>query len=93
MCIYLVVNVENLKLYEPSMLMRMKRAKSYLPLKIWHQMHKKITRGHNLQKKIRMTKRGQQELWQVGLKGQLPTKAKWYSKEKVEELFPHLLQN
>jgi hypothetical protein len=46
-----------------------------------------------LQKKIRMTRRGQQELWQVGLKGQLLAKAKWYSKEKVEELFPHLLQN
>jgi hypothetical protein len=31
MCIYSVVNVENLKLYEPSMLDIKRRRRSYLP--------------------------------------------------------------
>jgi hypothetical protein len=45
-----------------------------------------------LQKKSRTTKQGQHELWQIGMKVQLPGKAKWYSREKVEEKFPHLIQ-
>jgi hypothetical protein len=45
-----------------------------------------------LQKQSRNTRQGQHDLWQIGLKGQLPGKEKWYSREKVEEKFPHLIQ-
>jgi hypothetical protein len=44
------------------------------------------------QKKFRTTIHGQDKLWKYGLKGQLPGKEKWYSREKVEEKFPHLIQ-
>ena len=45
-----------------------------------------------LQKSYRTTRQGKQGLWQIGLKGQLSRKAKWYTREKVEEKFPHLIQ-
>ena len=40
-----------------------------------------------LQKNYRTTRQGKHDLWKIGLKGQLPRKAKWYFGEKVEENF------
>jgi len=45
-----------------------------------------------LPKKSKATRQGQHDLWQIGLKGQLPGKAKWYSREKVKEKISHLIQ-
>ena len=45
-----------------------------------------------LQKRSRTTRQGQHDLWNIGLKRQLLGKAKWYTREKVEEKFPHLIQ-
>jgi hypothetical protein len=43
-----------------------------------------------LKKWSRTTRCGKHDLWKIGLKGELPGKAKWYSREKVEEFFsPH----
>jgi len=44
-----------------------------------------------VQKRSRTTRKGQHDLFHIGLKGQLPRKAKWYTGEKVEEKFPHLI--
>jgi hypothetical protein len=44
-----------------------------------------------LQKKSITTIWGKHELWQIGLRGQISRKEKWYSKEKVEEKLSHLI--
>jgi hypothetical protein len=36
------------------------------------------------------TRRGQQEMWQIGLKGQTARKAKWYERNQIASKFPHL---
>jgi hypothetical protein len=43
-------------------------------------------------KKSKTARHGKHDLWEIRLKGQLLGKAKWYSREKVEEKFPHLIQ-
>ena len=43
-----------------------------------------------LQKKVRETRRGPQESWPIGLKGKTQSQARWYPKEQVRELFPHI---
>jgi hypothetical protein len=39
------------------------------------------------------TREGKHDLWKIGLKGKFLGKEKWYSREKVEENFPHLIQS
>jgi hypothetical protein len=92
MHIYSVVNVENLKLYEPSMLDQ--EEEQVLPSveDLAPDAQAELTEDTVLQKRSRTTRQGQHDLWQIGLKGQLPGKAKWYTREKVEEKFPHLIQ-
>jgi hypothetical protein len=92
MCIYLVVNVDNLKVYDPSLLDleedRVLPSIEDLALDAQTMLPKDIV----LQKRYRTTIQGQHDLWHIGLKGQLLRKEKWYSREKVEEKFPHLIQ-
>jgi hypothetical protein len=52
----------------------------------------KLAENTVLQKQSKTTRKGQHDLWQVGLKGQLLGKEKWYSEEKVKEKFPYLIQ-
>ena len=91
MCIYSVVNVENMKLFELSMLDR--EPDKVLPsiedlaLETWEELVEYTV----LQKKSKRTKQGYYEIWKVGLKGKLLGKAKWYSKGKIEVNFPHLI--
>ena len=81
-----------MKLYEPSML-------DQEPEQVWPSIEdleleaqEELEKYTVLQKNSRTTRRGKYELYQVGMKGQLLGKAKWYSKEKVDENFPHLIQ-
>ena len=53
---------------------------------------KELTKYTILQKRYKTTRQGQQDLWQIGLKGQLLGKAKWYTRETVDENFPYLIQ-
>jgi hypothetical protein len=78
MHIYSVVNVENLKLYEPSMLDQ--EEEQVLPSveDLAPDAQAELTEDTILQKRSRTT-RGKHDLWQIGLKGQLPGKAKWYT--------------
>jgi hypothetical protein len=48
-----------------------------------------------LQKQSRTIRHGQHDLLQIGLKGQLPRKEKWYSRKKVEKNIssPHLVNS
>jgi hypothetical protein len=52
----------------------------------------KLAEDTVLQKRSKATRQGQDDLWQIGLKGPLLGKARWYSREKVEEKFLHLVQ-
>lgn len=36
---------------------------------------------------------GKQEFLPIDVKGKIPTKAKWYTYEEVEDKFPHLFHN
>jgi hypothetical protein len=53
--------------------------------------HAELVEDTVLQTRSRTTRQEQHDLWQTGLKGQIRGKTKWYSKEKVEEKFPHLI--
>jgi hypothetical protein len=92
MRIYTVVNVENIKLYEPSMFDQEEELvlPSIEDLEPYAQVE--LEKYTILQKWSRTTRHGKHGIWQIGLKGQLPCKEKWYSREMVEENFPHPIQ-
>jgi hypothetical protein len=79
------VNVENLKLYEPSMLDQEEEQVLSSIEDLAPDAQAELVEDTVLQKQSRTTRQGQHDLWQIGLKGQLLGKAKWYSMEKVEE--------
>eukprot|EP00253_Pinus_taeda_P014534 PITA_14534 len=85
------MRVENLKFYEPSMLDQ--EEEQVLPSmeNLAPDAQAELTKDTILWKRSKTTRQGQHDLWQIGLKGQLPGKAKWYTKEKVEEKCPHLI--
>lgn len=61
---YLVVNVENPKLYEPSILDEDKEVQVLISIQqLTSDAHVELLEDTILQKKIIMTKRDQQELW------------------------------
>ena len=78
-CIHSVENVENLKLYEPSMLDQEEEQVLPTTEDLAPNAHAELVEDTVLQKRSRTTRQGQQGLWQTGLKGQLPGKTKWYS--------------
>jgi hypothetical protein len=92
MHIYSIANVDNIKLYKPSMLDQ--EDEQVLPSieDLAPNAQAELEEDTVLQKRSRTTRQGQHELWKIGLNGQLLGKAKWYSNEKVEEKFPHLIQ-
>ena len=90
MRIYSVVNVENLKLYEPSMLDQEEEHVLHSIKDLALDDLEKLVEDMVLQNSSRNTIHGKHDLWEIGLKGKHPGKAKWYSKEKVEENFPCL---
>ena len=95
MGIYFVVNSKNLKFFEPSMLDEDEEEGTILPSieDLVQDAQSKLDHDTILQRKLRNTRRGEQEFLQVGVKGQIPTKAKWYRLEEVEENLSHLLPN
>jgi len=90
MQIYSIVNVENLKLYEPPLIMDTEEvgtgptvdefAPEYLD-----DLSKYIV----LDKRSKTSRWGDVECLRVGFKGMHPSKAKWLEKERVREQFPH----
>jgi len=87
---YSIVNVENLKLYEPQLIMDTEEVGSvptvddFAP-KYLDEFPKDII----LDRRTRTSRQGDVEYLQVGFKGMHPSKAKWLEKERVREKFPH----
>ena len=91
MQIYSVVNVENLKLYEPPMIMD-ERENIQVPSidEFSPEYLDELKEDIILDSRTRTSCRGKVDYLRVGLKGTHPSKARWIEKEKVRELYPHL---
>jgi hypothetical protein len=91
MKIYSVVNVENLKLFEPPMIMDQGEDVSIPSVDDFSPEYlDELKEDIILDRRTRTSRRGDFDYLQVGLKGTHPSKAKWIEKDKVRELFPHL---
>ena len=92
MQIYSIVNVENLKLFEPPLIddqgehVQLPSIDDFSP-KYLDELQQDLI----LDKRTRTSKTRDVEYLRVGLKGQKPSQAKWLQTEKVRELYPHLL--
>lgn len=88
---YSIVNVENLNLYEPPLIMDtdevgiVSTVDDFSP-KYLDELPEDII----LDKRTRTSQRGDAEYLQVQFKGMHPYKARWLKKEKVRARFPHL---
>ena len=92
MQIYSVVNIKNLKLYEPSMILD-EEAKMKVPSvdDLSPEYMSEFPKDVILDRNVRTSRRGDVEYLRVGLKGMHPSKARWMEIGKVRELYPHLL--
>ena len=91
MQIYSVVNVENLKLYEPPMIMD-ERENVLFPSvdEFAPEYMDELKEDVILDRKTRTSRRGDVDYLRVGTKGTHPRKSKWIEKGKVRGQFPHL---
>jgi hypothetical protein len=91
MQMYAVVNVENLKLYEPPLIddqgehVQIPSIDDFSPEYLTELQEDTI-----LDRRMRTSKRGNVEYLRVGLKGTNPSKAKWIEVGRARELYPHL---
>jgi hypothetical protein len=91
MQMYAVVNVENLKLYEPPLIydqgehVQIPSIDDFSP-EYLTELHEDTI----LDRRMRTSKRGNVEYLRFGLKGTNPSKVKWIDDGKVRELYPHL---
>jgi len=93
MNIYLVVNVEHLKLNEPYILTKDELDSDHILPSIDElapNTMDELKEDSILQKKVHAIRRCEIELWLVGLKGKKPNKAKWMDRSRVWDLYPHL---
>ena len=92
MQIYSVVNVENLKLYEPPMIIN-EEVNVQIPSvdDMAPEYMNELQDDVILDRNVRTSRRGNIEYLRVGLKGTHPSKARWMEIGKVRELYPHLL--
>ena len=92
MQMYLVVNVENIHLYEPPLIDDQGSdvqlpSIGYFSPEFLDELKEDII----LERRTRASKRGSVDYLRVGLKGSNPSKAKWMEVGKVRDLYPHLL--
>jgi len=92
MHIYSVVNVDCLRLFEPSMIEDPKE-KSQLPSvdDLLPKYLNELQEDTVLDRKVRTTHSGQVEYLRIGLKGSKPSSAKWIEIRQVRQQFPHLV--
>lgn len=90
MVMYSVVNVEKLKLFEPSMLDD--EAKEVLPTveDLVTEQEAILAEDTIVDRKTTTTRRGAMESFRIGRKGQRPSAAKWFSREAGQAQLPHL---
>jgi hypothetical protein len=91
MNIYSVVNVDNLKLFEPPTIMDQDEEVSIPSVDEFAPEYlDELQEDIILDRRTRTSRRGDVDYLRVGLKGTHPSKAKWIEKDRVRELFPHL---
>ena len=93
MNIYSFVNVEHLKLYELSMLTKDEVGLDQILPSIddlASNTMDELKEDTILEKKVHAIRRGEIELWLVGLKRQKPIRSKWMDRYRVKELYSHL---
>ena len=94
MKIYSVLNVENMRLYDPS-LIEDPQEQGQLPSieDLLPEYLNELQEDTVLDRRIRTSQRGNAEYLQVGHKGTNPSKARWIEIGKVREIYRHLLDN
>jgi hypothetical protein len=94
MQIYLVVNVENLKLFEPPMIMDQGEEVSIPSVDDFSPEYlDDLKEDIILDIRTRTSRRGDVDYLRVGLNGTHPSKTKWIEKDKVREPLTYLLIN
>jgi len=94
MQIYSVVNVENLRLYEPILIgdqgesVRIPSIEDFSP-----EFLDELQQDTIFDRRTRSSKRGNVDYLRVGLKGTNPSKAKWIEEGKVTEQYSHMFNN
>lgn len=91
--IYSIMNVDHLKLYEPSMLIEDEGGSNQILPSIEDlapNTMDELKEDTILENKDHAIRRGEIELWLVGLKGYKLNKAKWMDRSRVRKLYPHL---
>jgi hypothetical protein len=91
MQMYAVVNVDNLRLYDPPLIDKQGEhvhipSIDDLSPEYLSELHEDTILG----RMMRTSKQGNVEYLQVGLKGTNPSNTKWIEVAKVRELYPHL---
>jgi len=90
MQIYDVVNVENLRLYEPPLI---EDQGENIQIPSIEYFSPKFLDDTILDRRTRTSKRESIDYLRVGLKATNPLKDKWIEVGKVRQLYPHLLDN
>ena len=92
MHIYSVVNVESLRIFEPSLIEDPKE-QSQLPSidDLLPEYLNEFQEDTVLDKKVRTTHRGDVEYLRIGLKGSNPSSTKWIEIGQARNLYPHLI--
>ena len=92
MHIYSVVNVDCLRLFEPSMIEDLEE-KIQLPSidDLLPEYLNELQEDTVLDRKVRTTCRGDVEYIKIGLKGSKPSSEKWIEIGQVRQLYPHLV--
>jgi hypothetical protein len=85
------MNVENLKLFEPPMIMDRDEEVSITSVDEFSPEYlDELQEDIILDRRMGTSRKGDVDYLRVGLKGTHPSKAKWIEKEKLRGLFPHL---
>ena len=94
MRIYSVVNVENLKLYEPLMIIDPEEDTQIPTIDdLAPEYMNELQEDTILDRKFCTSRRGDVEYLRVGLKGMNPSKARWMKIRKLREVYPHLMSS
>ena len=92
MHIYSVVNAENLRLFEPSLIEDPEEQSQFLSIDDLLPEHlNELQEDTILDRKVRTMHRGDIEYLRIGLKGSKPNSAKWIDIGQVRKLYSHLI--
>jgi len=92
MHIYLVINVENLRLYEPSLIEDPEEQSQFPSIDdLLPEYLNELQESIVLDRKVRTTRRGDVEYLRISLKGSKPSSARWIDIGQVRKLYPHFI--